>query len=102
MWVFARLDETVLDVTVSSLAGFIAYLVGEWFHASGVLAAIACGLVLGGQQHVEFTAQSRIAIANIWGFIVFLLTALSSSSPDFNCGVLSRPSRATTSPGWRR
>lgn len=76
MWVFARIEDTLLDVTVSLLAGFIAYFLAEQLHASGVLAAVACGLVLGRQQHAEFTAQTRLAVANIWEFVEFLLTAL--------------------------
>lgn len=76
MWVFARIEDTLLDVTVSLLAGFVAYFLAEQVHASGVLAAVACGLVLGRQQHAEFTAQTRLAVANIWEFVEFLLTAL--------------------------
>jgi CPA1 family monovalent cation:H+ antiporter len=76
MWVFARIEDTLLDVTVSLLAGFVAYFLAEQVHASGVLAAVACGLVLGRQQHAEFTAQTRLAVANIWQFVEFLLTAL--------------------------
>ncbi|RYE77872.1 MAG: Na+/H+ antiporter [Oxalobacteraceae bacterium] len=76
MWVFSRIEDTLLDVTVSLLAGFIAYFLAEQVHVSGVLAAVACGLVLGRQQHAEFTAQTRLAVANIWEFVEFLLTAL--------------------------
>ena len=38
------------------LAGFGAYLAAEAVYASGLLVALACGLILGRQQHVEFTA----------------------------------------------
>nr|WP_281396937.1 Na+/H+ antiporter [Sphingomonas aerophila] len=76
IWVFARIEDTLLDVTVSLLAGFLAYFLAEQVHVSGVLAAVACGLVLGRQQHAEFTAQTRLAVANIWEFVEFLLTAL--------------------------
>src|SRR3954451_5061473 len=60
MWVFARLEDTLLDILVSFLAGFAAYLAAERLHASGVLAAVACGLVLGRQQHAAFTARTRL------------------------------------------
>ena len=73
---FALLEDTLLDVTVSLLAGFIAYFLAEQVHVSGVLAAVTCGLVLGRKQHSEFTAQSRLAVASVWRFIEFLLTAL--------------------------
>jgi len=76
MWVFARIEDTLLDVTVSLLAGFLAYFVAEQVHVSGVLAAVACGLVLGRRQHAAFTGETRLAMATVWGFVEFLLTAL--------------------------
>ncbi len=76
MAVFARLEDTMLDITVSLLAGFVAYLAAERVHASGVLAAVACGLVLGRQQHAEFTARTRLDLGAVWHFIEFLLASL--------------------------
>ena len=76
MWVFARLEDTLLDILVTFLAGFAAYIVAEHLHVSGVLAAVACGLVLGRQQHAAFTAQTRLESAAVWGFVEFVLTAL--------------------------
>ena len=76
MWVFDRVDDTMLDITISLLAGFVAYFAAEQVHASGVLAAVTCGLVLGRQQHAAFTAQSRLGLAAVWEFVEFLLTAL--------------------------
>ena len=76
MWVFARTKDTLLDITVSLLAGFVAYFVAEQVHVSGVLAAVACGLVLGRRQHAAFTGETRLAMATVWGFVEFLLTAL--------------------------
>jgi CPA1 family monovalent cation:H+ antiporter len=76
MWVFTHLDDTLLDLTITILAGFAAYLAAEMIHASGVLAAVACGLVLGRQQHAEFTARTRIELVAVWGFVEFALTSL--------------------------
>lgn len=76
MWIFDRIDDTLLDITITLLAGFIAYFLAEQLHASGVLAAVACGLLHGRKQHAEFTAQTRLAVATVWEFIEFLLTAL--------------------------
>ena len=59
MWLFMHTRDTLLDITVSLLAGFGAYLAAEALHVSGVLAAVACGLVLGRKQHAEFTARTR-------------------------------------------
>lgn len=76
MWVFARIDDTLLDITVSLLAGFAAYLAAEALHVSGVLAAVGCGLVLGRRQHAEFTARTRLELNAVWNFVEFLLASL--------------------------
>lgn len=76
MRVFAFLEDTLLDITVSLLAGYAAYFASETLHVSGVLGAVACGLVLGRKQHAEFTAKTRLELAAVWGFLEFVLTAL--------------------------
>lgn len=76
MWAFAKLEDTLLDITVSLLAAFVAYFAAEQVHASGVLAAVACGMLLGRRQHAEFTGESRLGITAVWGFVEFILTAL--------------------------
>ena len=76
MWLFTHINDTLLDITVSLLAGFGAYLAAEAVHASGVLAAVACGLVLGRQQHAEFTAKTRLEMNAVWAFVEFLLASL--------------------------
>lgn len=76
MWVFARLDDTLHDITVSVLAGFVAYFAAEAVHVSGVLGVVGCGLVLGRHQHHVFTARTRLESAAVWGFVEFVLTSL--------------------------
>lgn len=75
-WVFLHLENTLLDLMITILAGFAAYLAAETIHASGVLAAVTCGLVLGREQHAEFTARTRIELVAVWSFLEFALTSL--------------------------
>ena len=75
--VFAAIDDTLLDIAVSLLAGYAAYLIAESVHASGVLGAVACGLVLGRKQHAEFTARTRLELNAVWNFVEFLLASLA-------------------------
>jgi CPA1 family monovalent cation:H+ antiporter len=76
MWIFTRLEDTLLDILVSFLAGFAAYLMAEHVHVSGVLAAVTCGLILGQRQHAAFTARTRLEMHAVWEFVEFVLTAL--------------------------
>jgi monovalent cation/hydrogen antiporter len=68
-----RITDPVLDTTLSFLAPFIAYLPAEQAHASGVIAVVVCGLLLGHRAAVQQSAASRIAERTNWRTIEFLL-----------------------------
>jgi Na+/H+ antiporter len=68
-----RITDPVLDTTLSFLAPFIAYLPAEEFHASGVIAVVTCGLILGHFAPAWQSAASRIAERTNWRTIEFIL-----------------------------
>jgi CPA1 family monovalent cation:H+ antiporter len=69
MWIFSQLEDTLLDILVSFLAGFAAYIGAEHVHVSGVLAAVTCGLILGQRQHAAFTVRTRLEMQAVWSFV---------------------------------
>ncbi|MEJ5914987.1 Na+/H+ antiporter [Pseudokineococcus sp. 1T1Z-3] len=68
-----RLDDAVLDTTLSFAAPFVAYLPAEQVGASGVLAVVVTGLLLGHRSAVQQTARSRIAERLTWRTVQFVL-----------------------------
>ena len=72
-WVRRKLTDPVLDTSVSLLIPFIAYVLAEEIHASGVLAVVVAGLLLGHRAPVLQSASSRIAERLNWRTISFLL-----------------------------
>jgi len=68
-----RLDDAVLDTTLSFAAPFLAYLPAEELGASGVLAVVVTGLLLGHRSPVQQTARSRISERLTWRTVQFLL-----------------------------
>lgn len=72
-WVRKHLKEPVIDTSVSLITPFIAYVAAEEIHASGVLAVVIAGLLLGHKAPVIQTASSRIAERLNWRTISFLL-----------------------------
>jgi CPA1 family monovalent cation:H+ antiporter len=68
-----RLSEPVLDVGMSFVIPFAAFLAAEEIHASGVVAVVVAGLLLGHKAPILQTAQSRIAERINWRTIAFLL-----------------------------
>jgi monovalent cation/hydrogen antiporter len=72
-WVRKHVDEPVLDTSVSLITPFAAYVAAESVHASGVVAVVIAGLLLGHQAPVLQSASSRIAERLNWRTIAFLL-----------------------------
>lgn len=68
-----RIEDPVLDTSLSFLAPFLAYLPAEEVHASGVISVVVCGLILGHRAPVWQSAASRIAERTNWRTIEFLL-----------------------------
>ncbi|WP_174553632.1 Na+/H+ antiporter [Nocardia arizonensis] len=68
-----RITDPVLDTTLSFLAPFVAYLPAEEIGASGVIAVVTCGIILGHGAPKWQSAASRIAERTNWRTIQFIL-----------------------------
>ena len=72
-WARKKFVQPVFDTSVSLITPFAAFIVAEEIHASGVLAVVVAGLLLGHNSPVLQTAPSRIAERLNWRTISFLL-----------------------------
>jgi Na+/H+ antiporter len=72
-WVQSHLDDPPIQITISLLTPFVAYLPAERLHASGVLATVAAGIFLGWHSPLMISARTRLQVYAFWETIVFLL-----------------------------
>ena len=68
-----RITDPVFDTGMSFLVPFAAYVAAEEVHASGVVAVVVAGLLLGHKAPIIQTAQSRIAERMNWRTIAWIL-----------------------------
>jgi CPA1 family monovalent cation:H+ antiporter len=68
-----RVQDPVLDTTLSLVAPFLTNLAAEAVHASGVLAVVIVGLLLGHKSPALQSASSRLAEQTNWRTITFVL-----------------------------
>ena len=71
-----RLDDPPVQMTISLLTPFAAYIPAERLHVSGVLAVVGSGLFLGWRAPQILTARTRLNIYVFWEMMVFLLNGL--------------------------
>lgn len=72
-WVWRHVTDTVTVVALSFLSPWIAYLPAEEVHASGVIAAVVCGVATSHEAPRVQTAQSRVSEQLNWASMTFLL-----------------------------
>ncbi len=65
--------QSVMDTAISMVTPFLAYVLAEEIHASGVIAVVVAGLLLGHKAAIIQTAQSRITEILTWRTVAFLL-----------------------------
>ena len=72
-WVHRHLDDPPVQITISLLTPFAAYLPAERLHVSGVLATVTAGIFLGWHSPLVVTARYRLQAFAFWEMVVFLL-----------------------------
>jgi CPA1 family monovalent cation:H+ antiporter len=71
-----RLDDPPLEITISLLSGFFAYLPAQAAGVSGVLAAVTVGIYMGWHTPELTSAQTRLQGIAVWEIVFFVLNAL--------------------------
>jgi len=68
-----KIDDSSIEITLSLIAPYFAYLAGESAHASGVLATVVCGLYLGHKSSLYLSLGARLKGAAVWDTLTFIL-----------------------------
>jgi Na+/H+ antiporter len=71
-----RLDDPPVEIVVTLITGYAAYLPAEWVGASGVLATVTAGLYVGWQAPALASATTRLLGFSFWEVLVYLLNAV--------------------------
>ncbi len=72
----SRLSDLPVEITVSLLTPYAAYLPAEVFGVSGVLAAVTAGLYLGRRASRIMGSDVRLAGRAVWEMLIFLLNGI--------------------------
>ncbi|MEO6815178.1 MAG: Na+/H+ antiporter [Edaphobacter sp.] len=75
-WLEKFIDDGPVEIVVSVVVPYAAYLAGEHIHASGVLAVVACGLYLSRKSATFFSPAVRMQVMGVWDALTFILNGL--------------------------
>jgi Na+:H+ antiporter len=71
--IVGRTNDPLVEITLTTIAAYGSFLLAEHFHASGIISALAAGLMVGGIGWARFISQGgheRIGAA--WEYFAFL------------------------------
>ncbi|GHO63289.1 hypothetical protein KSC_021810 [Ktedonobacter sp. SOSP1-52] len=72
-----RIDEPIMETTLTIITAYGVYLVADHFHLSAITAVIAAALMLGNYcRRVGMSGNSQAAIDNFWSVLAFVANAL--------------------------
>ncbi|HWF39337.1 MAG TPA: Na+/H+ antiporter [Candidatus Acidoferrales bacterium] len=71
-----RIANAPIEILISLMAPYFAYLGAEEAHASGVMATVACGLYLGHRSSAYFSIDARLQAAAVWNTLIFVLNGI--------------------------
>jgi len=74
--VVGRTDDPLVEITLTTIAAYASFLLAERFHASGIISALAAGLLIGnaGTRFLSRAGSARVHWA--WEFFAFLANSL--------------------------
>ncbi len=74
--VIHRVDDPMIEITVTTIAAYGGFVAAEELHLSGVIATVTAGMVCGSFGTGGMSPDSRIAVESFWRYLAFALNSL--------------------------
>ena len=77
LWLLSLFDDPPVEVLVSLIVPFAAYLPAESIGVSGVLSTVAAGLLVGWRSSRVMSSNTRILGTATWKMVIFVVNGLA-------------------------
>ncbi|HEX9744837.1 MAG TPA: Na+/H+ antiporter [bacterium] len=72
-----RINDHLIEITLSTIVAFSTFLVAEHFHASGVIAVVTAGITIGNLGfEIGMSPTTRLSMNSFWEYLAFLINSL--------------------------
>lgn len=73
----ARIDDHLIEITLTTILTYGTFLLAETLHVSGVIAVVTAGLVLGNLgARFGMSPTTRLALLTFWEYVAFLINSI--------------------------
>ena len=75
--VVKRVDDPMIEITLTTIAAYGSFVAAERFGFSGVIAVVSAGMLCGNYAAAQgMTPSTRIAVESFWEYVAFALNSL--------------------------
>lgn len=75
--VIQKVDDPMIEITLTTIAAYGSFVAAEHFHFSGVIATVTAGLICGNYAaRTGMSPSTRVAVATFWEYLAFALNSL--------------------------
>lgn len=74
--IIARVDDYLIETTLTTVLAFGSYLLADRIHVSGVLAVVAAGIVCGNIGPQGMSPTTKIVVFNFWEYLAFITNSM--------------------------
>jgi CPA1 family monovalent cation:H+ antiporter len=67
-----RTDDPLVEITLTTIAAYGSFLLAEHFQASGIISALAAGLMIGSVSTRFLSHEGRDRVRHAWDYFAFL------------------------------
>lgn len=72
-----RVDDPMIEITLTTIAAYGSFLFAEHFHLSGVIATVSAGMLCGNYgARTGMSPSTRIAVESFWEYVAFALNSI--------------------------
>jgi CPA1 family monovalent cation:H+ antiporter len=74
--VIRRVDDPMIEITLTTVAAYGSFAAAEHFHVSGIIAALVAGMLCGNYAaHTGMSPTTRVAVETFWEYVAFALNS---------------------------
>lgn len=72
-----RINDHLIEITLSTIVAYGTFLIAEHFHVSGVIAVVAAGITIGNIGfEIGMSPTTRLSMKSFWEYAAFLINSL--------------------------
>ena len=72
-----RINDPMIEITLTTIAAYGSFAIAEDLHLSGVIATVTAGLILGtATRESAFSPETRVTADSFWQYVAFALNSI--------------------------